>query len=179
MSTIKCFLTLFMFSPFCGKSAQLSFLVFSSKCYQCCPITHPCLRLEITASEHLTEAQAGVLAEESWNAFFSVEVFMHKQVKGETGKYFRIFQHVKWNHSTLPSCPLHACLCWRAVRLGSTPANIIYQFRSDPKKYHIHLLFQEAKNMSVAVFIWKLKGNIQQILQSFSKWYSCNIRKVL
>lgn len=133
----------------------------------------------VSAPEHLTEAQAGVLAEESWNAFFSVEVFMHKQVKGETGKYFRIFQHVKWNHSTLPSCPLHACLCWRAVRLGSTPANIIYWLRSDPKKYHIHLLFQEAKNMSAAFFIWKIKGNIQQILQSFSKWYSCNIRKVL
>lgn len=61
----------------------------------------------VSAPEHLTEAQAGVLAEESWNAFFSVEVFMHKQVKGETGKDFRIFS---MSNEIILLCPPAPCM---------------------------------------------------------------------
>lgn len=84
--------------------------------------TSLCLRLEITASEHHPEVQAGVLTEESWNAFFSMEFFMHRQVKGETWNYFRTFQHVK----IILLCPPACLFMLRAVRLESTSINAFH-----------------------------------------------------
>lgn len=76
--------------------------------------------------------------------FFSVKFFVHKEVKGEIGNYFRIFQQVKWNQAILHPLIAYICTPIYTKRNKATKYNnncLICKSKSEPKKCYVYVSF--------------------------------------
>lgn len=118
---IICFLTLLMFFFQLQVCSTILFSILFKKFLMLYSNTS-LFAFEIASSEYHTWGQAWVLAEVSYNAVFSLEFFIHKQVKGEIGNYFRIFQvsnEIKLILHSSIAYTVKTWSHWKASRLGS------------------------------------------------------------